>query len=528
MNDKQTYIKYFANNKKAQEFLLKENNNDTFNSFFNFYQNSFVGKIGFNNLTFNELTIKLITQTLINKIKNNNQKINFLLAHDGSDKQLYQFVLDQAYVLSANNINVIIFDKNQPVHESFLKYSLIKTQNITICSYLSRFTYDGQYKLSFYTGSGQPVNTKILSTISQEISVLDPFSIKTFQNDLKKINYEILVSEYTNFLTQNNLTQSINKLLNIGIIRDETSINFVRKIMGKNDFGYTLIKKNNLPDQPNEIKLPNILIKKHKQINYLVKFSYDKKKLYVYAKKESKNLFTSTFQLININDLILNYFVFANTVLITNKKYQPLKEIKYSIANDEVGFKNIAKKYELKINEVWNNKFFVSQQDNYLYLNENNEIYYSWLNYQSLDPYLTLTILSDMFNYYQTQELSFFEYAKKNLSYVLHNNISTFSYKCSFKNIESFETKIFNQKQLAGIDILQIEDLRDHVLEKEKYIAKFWLNENEWILIKYNFEYKNLDFIVSETIKTNLNVATKLKKFFKKFLSKYSNPLLNL
>ncbi|WP_145960813.1 hypothetical protein [[Mycoplasma] phocae] len=501
--------------------LYREDKN--FLNSFSYINNSFVATLGFGNYKFNELTIKLWAQALADELKGQNLKI--LIAHDGSNDNFSSYTNSISNIFKANKMQPFVFFKQAPISKNFIKFVLNKIDGINLVIYLSKYTYDNNYAISIFDGRGMPVAFKFLEKIVNRLDSTTLNDINEFEDEANFLDFNKLLNEYVAEIIKYNHTQSGNKLITIGIVLDNLSESFIKRIMGKNDIGYQFVKNKFLEDKPKVINLPLTSTAKFKNINYIFKFSYDFQKLYIY-KKIRRFSFVPRYELIDINELIANYLIFINSILKTNDLAKNIQAIKSTLFTKNNLFESIAKKYDLSYNVGF---FYEGSQDSEiinLFFNENYEINLGFSHSRYGDAFLAASIFTDMFNYYETQHMKFDDIKNHNLIQIDDLLISNFSFVCDPKNLESFETKIFSQVTLNQIPVTKVDDLRENIFNKEKYLAKIHFESNEWIGIKYSYELKRLLFVCQENKKTRGNLSQNLKKYFATTLRNYVKPII--
>ncbi|TPD98250.1 hypothetical protein R9B83_00730 [Metamycoplasma equirhinis] len=517
MNKYNEYLDYYKNNNKKILKKIEQIDEKKFNEKLPHLNNSFIGEKGISCAKFNDATIKLFAQSFCDTLANKKAKI--LLAHDGSNNEFISYLKNINYVFKANKISSYLFFKNAPVSYSFLKYSTSKIKEFDFIIYLSQYSFNNFISLSIYNKNCDSINNETIEKISNNMINSSLYNVKEFLDEPLYLNLEKLLNEYTSEIIEFNHTKSDNKIIRLGIIDNNLNKLFIKKIMGKNDFGYKNLKFTLTEDCPMKIRIKLYQLHKLKNINYLIKFSYDFKKIYVYARRNSFE-----YSLIDINSLAANYILFVNNVAKTNEKSIKIDKILCSIANNIELFERIAKKYDLKFSIDLNNQLIEKKS---LKINENFEMNFGFLDGRNSDAFLSLSVIADMLNYYETQHFKFKEIEIQNLTQIEDSIVSMFSIPCHFDNIESFETKLFSQTFINQIEIKELQDIRNYATnEKERYIAKItFTNETESLFVKYSYELQAIIFICKEKRKPG-NIYLKFKKYFVKFLANYSNPLI--
>ncbi|MBN0970656.1 hypothetical protein [Mycoplasma phocoeninasale] len=498
-------------------------NDKNFLNSFSYINNSFVATLGFGNYKFNKLTIKLWAQALANELKGQNLKI--LIVHDGSNENFDSYTKSIANIFKANKMQPFMLFKQAPASKNFIKFILNKIDGINLVVYLSKYTYDSNYAISIFDNKGLPVAFKFLEKIVNRLDITSLGDINEFEDEANFLDFNKLLNEYVAEIVNYNHTESGNKLITIGIVYDNLSESFVKRIMGKNDIGYRFVKNKFTEDKPKVIYLPITAASKFKNINYIFKFSYDFQKLYIY-KKQNRMSIMPKYELIDINELIANYLIFVNSILKTNKNSKTIHEIKSTLLTKNSLFETIAKKYDLSYNIGFFYENSLDTNNINLFFNENYEINFGFSQSRYGDAFLAASIFSDMFNYYETQHMKFDDLKNQNLIQIDDLLITNFSFNCDSKNLESFETKIFSQMTINQIEISRIEDLRENIFNKEKYLAKIHFEEHEWVGIKFSYELNRLLFICQENKKTKGNLAQNLRKYFAMTLRAYAKPII--
>ncbi|TPR53373.1 hypothetical protein [Metamycoplasma neophronis] len=525
LKDWKDYYNNVAIAKKIEkDYLIK---GESFDKYMPYFNNYFIGSIGYGLNAINEISLQILAQALVNQLNNRNIKENYniLLCHDGTSKDNVKFLDAMGHTFLAARMKVIKFANDEGITLPFLKHTLNKTKNIDIVFYISKYTIDNKYTIALFNREGKPFGTKILGTLAQACENINIHEIKEFIDVCARLDFAKLMNEYIESIYKHNYLLSGNKLIKIACIEDNLNHSFFKKIMGKNDFEYKIIKHNAKEEGAQFINISTRYLRELSNIKYLVKFSYDHKRVYFYSRIKS-SILMPRFQLIDINLLIANFLVFTNNVICSNNKFTKITSVKSTCATRSDLFNLLAKKYYLNYEET----FTYTKQDltepSFLYFNEKYDVITSWNQGFGQDAYLTFSMIVNMLNYYETQSMKLDDINAYNLSQLNHNLLSSFSINCSLENLEPFETKLFAQSELNRLEISATEDLRHINAEKERYIAKIYFEENEWLVIKYSFELKKLIFICQETKTTKGEFAKKFKRFFTKFLKNYEHNFM--
>ncbi|WP_412031507.1 hypothetical protein [Metamycoplasma buccale] len=519
------WLEYFSGNKKIYKELKKIKNKGILPSDFTsplfLLKNKFIAKNGLGHNKFNEITLHAIAQSYVNLLQKSigdlqNQYI--LLASDGFDNEYEKYLDYLQDVFNAYRIKVLRFKDSLPVTKSFLLYVINKTKNINTTIYISKYSVlKSLTSVEFINDKGANFLSNEIQNIYNMMQEIDPFSCHIFYDDYFKLDSERLLSEYADEILKANHNEGGNKLLKIGIVTDNTSNAFVKKILGRNDISYTLINKTIKKEKPNKIYLP---LWKNQKFDYLLKFSYDHKKVFLYAKKSNSLCFG--YSLVDISNLVAVYLNFLNTTQSTNENFSSSNLIISSKASKEYLIDAVAQKFALQskteiildFNEIVN-------LPNVLYFNEINEFYLS-SNIKYCDEMLPVSTIVDMLNYYKTQNLNFAELYKNLTNNLQKFDLNTFEINVEkYNKINTFENEIIKLKRISLFEISNIENLQQFELEKEKYISKIHFNEYEWLLIKYSKETKKLIFFVHEPSSNKQLIFKKLKKHFCKNIFLY-------
>ncbi|WP_427902915.1 hypothetical protein [Metamycoplasma alkalescens] len=478
---------------------------------------------------FNEETIKLLAQAIVNVLnKDKIFEIKMLIANDGSHKLLANFEKKMVNVISFQCGKLYTYEKNLPVSEAFLKFTNDAADAFLISIYLHKYNHHNKYAISFFNKDNEPINHKFIKKILEEYKNLQFEDIKEFIDEYQKLNFNKILKEYTDFILQKNFTKNPNHLLKIGVINSSLQNTFVKRILGKNDIAYTVLKNKNKEEKPHLLKFSWWHYSNLKNVEYIIKFSYDFKKLYLYKRNYHKKLCLQ-YELIDISDLISNYLAFINNYHINiNKNFQPIKNLYTSYFIKQQNIEEIADKLQLnlKIDWIFNPNKIIDQ--NSLYFDEEYNVFLSNSKKYGYDAFAFLSVIVDMLNYYQTQEMKYDDICEQNLVFQKQFLVSEFKYYCDFKNLSDFETKLFVQDKIGQLKVNSIENITNYFKnDNEKYIAKFNFAKNEWMSIVYDFKNENLIFIIHETNKTKGNIAKKIKNFMYKFTKKYHKPLID-
>ncbi|SYV89943.1 Uncharacterised protein, partial [Metamycoplasma alkalescens] len=133
----------------------------------------------------------------------------------------------------------------------------------------------------------------------------------------------------------------------------------------------------------------------------------------------------------------------------------------------------------IKIDWVFNPNKIIDQ--NSLYFDEEYNVFLSNSKKYGYDAFAFLSVIVDMLNYYQTQEMKYDDICEQNLVFQKQFLVSEFKYYCDFKNLSDFETKLFVQDKIGQLKVNSIENITNYFKnDNEKYIAKFNFAKNEW------------------------------------------------
>ncbi|BAP39756.1 hypothetical protein [Metamycoplasma canadense] len=513
-------------NKLFPEYLKNISQKET--EFFEYKNNHILGKIGPNFNCFNEVTIELLSYAIVNILKSKNLDIKLLIANDGLSKYASFFEKKIANIISYYTQKIYCFKNHTPVSEAFFKYTNLITESFGMIIYFHKFSEDNKFAISFFNKNNDPLSEEIIKEIIKEYKKININDNKNTTNDLNFLNFDKLLKEYTDFLIKKNFTKDANHLLNIGIIYSSLQNTFIKKILGKNDIAYKVFKKNFKKDKPLLINFSFFYFKSLKNIDYIIKFSYDYKKLYLYKRNYSKKT-SLCFELVDITDLICNYLSFTNTILNTNRNFSPIKKIYSNNLVKKEYILSIASYFKLDFQINWLFRPNLINDENSIYFDEENNVYLFNSKKIGYDAFSFFTVLIDMLNYYKTQGMKYEDICSQNLSFIDQLKITEFEIHCIKENVINFETKLFIQDNISLIKVNSIENVKEYYKnEFQKYIAKFNFEQSEWMSIKYDFKNEKLIFLVCETKKTNGNLAKKIKKYMKKFTKKYNKPLIKL
>lgn len=507
--------------------IFLDNISNKNNSLFNLRNNSVIGQIkeGFNN--FNEVTIKLLAFS-INKVLLNNTKspIKILIANDGSHKYLSYFEKELLNLINQEQILTYSYEKNEPVSKAFLAFTNSITEAFTIIIYVHKYDEKNNFAISFFNKNVEPLNFELVKLFLKEYQNISIDMIKDKNNLNPNLDFQKILKEYTDFLLNKNFTNNANHLLKIGVINSPLQNSFVKKILGKNDIAYTILKNSFKTDKPQFLKYSLLNYSLLKNIEYIFKFSYDYQKVYLYKRNKNKKYFFY-YELVDMTDLVSNYLSFINNYESTNNQFSEIKNVVCSHLTKKENIINIASRYKINLNFSWNFDSKKYPKSNLLFFDEDYQIYLDNNKNIKYDGFMFLNILIDMLNYYETQEMKYEDICKRNLDKSHELLINYFSFDCAEENLINFETKLYMQTLIAQIKISSIENVKENFKNiDEKYVAKFNFEPREWMAIKYNFKYKQLIFVIQENRKTKGNVAKKINRFMTKFTLKYNKPLI--
>ncbi|AZZ65250.1 hypothetical protein DMC14_000295 [Metamycoplasma phocicerebrale] len=490
--------------------------------------NSIIAEIGTGFDKFNEITIKLISQALINFFKSKNLKfLKFLIANDGSNKYMPILEKNIANVISCQENKAYIFNKHEPIHEAFLKFSADLTDDFSISIFLRK--YDKQkYALSFFNKNNDFVPNEVLKNVIEEYKKIEFSDVVEFDDEPEELDFKKVLNEYTKKVLQKNFTSGANHVLKIGVINTKLQNSFVKKILGKNDIAYTILNNRLKEDKPKKIKYSLVYLSVLKNIEYIFKFSYDYRKLYIYKRNYSKKI-TIEYELLDISDLVVNYLSFLNNYVNTNQEFTELSKVFSSNFVKKENLSSVCTRYKLEYANKWIVNFKnIYPNNDAIYFDEAYHLLITNTKNYGYDAFVLLSVFVDMFNYYKTQDMHYNDIIDQNLDLISKLIITEFEYDCDTTNVSDFETKLFIQDSIAQIKVLSIEDIKNYYKDNYKYIAKFNFNEKEWMGLKYDFKNKKIIFTIQETISTKGNMAKKIKKYMSRFTKKYVVPLLDI
>ena len=526
MNKFNEWYEYYEKNKNAIKAITKyeKNNDELFFNQIKLIDNKFVAKKGFGNNKFNEVTIKAITKAFVSFLVINQKiqrKLNVLICADEYFTTDDNYLSYMNQVLNAYGFNAYCFNNNFAVTKQFLLFSIKKIKKLDAIIYFSKFNNRDFYNIDFLDNKANNFSSTEMLNIYEIYQKLNPFLIKAFMDRPIYFDVDKLLDEYADFIMNFNFNQLGNKILNLGIYPSPTIKPFVKKILGWNDISYSFINNKNIDDY--EINRKNIYLASN--YDYICKFSYDYQKLYLYEKK-SKGII-SKYTLVDPLIIYSVYFYYINNSYPTNDNYSQIQNLICSDSLDLEIFHMLSNRYNINYQHKFlNNLDFNNLENNTIYFSENNKLYIKNDMVNISDAMLMLSILSDMLNYLKTQNLklsNMFELQAKSLPKIYLNS---FSIPVANENIDAFETKTFLQNSINFHDITNITDLRNIKDDREKYICRIDFNANEWVTIKYSFEYNCAIFNVCETTRTKNTLFKKVKQFFKKFLFGYDVYIL--
>ena len=526
MNKFNEWYEYYKKDRKITRIIAKfeKNASETFFENIKLIDNKFVAQKGYGNNKFNELTLKAITKAFVTYLILNRKiykKLDILICADEYFPKDNNFISYVNQVLNAHGINAYCFNNDFATTKQFLLFSIKKIGKLDAVIYFSKFNNRDFYSVDFLNGEGNNFLNEQILKIYEIYKDINPFLIKTFMDKPIYFDTEQLLDEYADYAIDFNFNQLGNKILNLGIYTSDTIKPFVKKILGWNDISYSFIKFKGNDDYISNQKNIYLPFK----YDYICKFSYDYQKLYLYERK-SKGII-SKYSLIEPSVIYSMYFYYINNNYPTNDKF---KQIKKLICSDSLNleiFQMLTNRFNVNYEHRFlNNNNLFSIDEGTMYFSENNKIYIKNELINISDSMVMLSVLSDMLNYFKTQNLklsTFFEMQSKSLPPLY---LSSFSIPVANENIDAIETKIFLQNNINFNNIESILDLRNLKDNSEKYICKINFSSNEWVVIKYSFEYNCVIFNVCETNKTKTSLFKKMKQFFKKFLQGYNVYIL--
>ncbi|MGX9340279.1 hypothetical protein ACWXVM_03040 [Mycoplasma sp. 2261] len=505
-----------------------ESTNNKINSNFVSRNNHIIAKIkaGYDN--FNEVTIKLLGFAIKNVLSNvSKDKKSILIANDGSHKFLAFFENELIDKINGDHIDSYGYEKNEPVSRAFCSFTNSVSEAFVVIIYLHKYD-NNNFAISLYGKNNEPLNHKIIEYILDEYTKVSIDLVKDSNTQMRNLNFRKILKEYTDFLLSKNFTKNANHILKIGVISSALQDSFVKKILGKNDIAYTVLKDTFKLDKPNYLKFSIFKLALLKNVDYIFKFSFDYEKVYLYRRNNKQKYFIQ-YDLVDISDLVINYLSFTNNYTNTNNDFKNLKSIATSNLCKKENITNIANKYKINLGFSWKFDSKNIEKPDFMFFNEDYQVYFSNDKKIKYDAFLFFNILVDMLNYYQTQEMRYDDICDQNLDLSNKLIISEFVYDCHPSNVVDFETKLYMQDSIAQLKVSTIEDVRKNFKDSDtKYVAKFNFEQREWMAIKYDAKYEKLIFVIQEKNNTRGNIAKKIKKFMYKFTIKYDKPLINL
>ncbi|TPI01184.1 hypothetical protein [Mycoplasma struthionis] len=522
MLDFEDYKRYYHLDAKKLSYLknLESLEIKKFMQSFNYINNKFLAPIAFDNHSFNELSVLFLSQAIAKEAFLKNYK-TILIATDKSHPFLLKAIKIIENVLAANDIKVINYSEYEAVNESFLIYTVKKIKNFDLAIYLNQYSFEGIFALNIFNSKGKNIENEFIKNVLNNLENLNYGDIKEFQNDNDKIDFEKLINEYTDDCLENTFLKKANKQLSIGFISSQYNMSFIKKIIGRSDIEYQIFNKKIKEDKPEKITFPLIFTKKLAKINYFVKFSFDSKRFFIYYKLK-KNRFNITYKLIDINDLILLYILFSNHISSINYENKKLNSVIGTLATKKEAIYNISTKFNLLYKNEFYENLDLSNLNNYLYYDENFNISFYEEKFADFDLFSNLIKIIDMFNYYQTQSMDFNRLYEQNISVYTKNLINYASFDCTLDNLSNFLTKLSAQKDIAALPFSALENLENYQSEKEQYIAKYYFQENENLVIKYSYDLQKVIIICQESFETQGNLFRTFKHYFKYFLKNFS------
>ncbi|QJG66750.1 hypothetical protein [Mycoplasma phocoenae] len=509
---------YFKSDKKVLKQLKKIRVNDAdseFNQDINIIEGSFVAPLGVGYNKFNKATVSGLVSGFVqylDSIKTNCSKFNVLLAHDGSNDQLKELLKDMGQVLINAGINVHLFLENEPVAKNFALYSLKQTKDINILFYFSRYTEKfNDYALSLFNTNGQQIGLNFIEKIFEFYKSLNIFEVKKSNDDFIYLKTDLLQKEFSNELTKLKIRSNDVQKLTFGVYTYNNSVNLVKKIFGSIDAPYILINKIRF------INESTILLFKNKNVfknSYIFVLNEDCTNVDVFA-CSYKNIYKK----INIENLWFMYINFYSTMTqIMNKK--PMFE-KLKISD----FSNVHFQKENTVfkQNIIKESLITKEKDEQLYLqiNEDGKAYTNLENFNHYNSLITLTLFTEMMNYYATQNID--------LVSKMNNNMET----RNITPVESFAMDLDRSLLISLIDILQKSDsINDKLITKkylmnniknteQQFLIKCQFSSTEWMGLKFNkMSDELIVYLQNNQLSSQINV---FKKYFHKIIKQISN-----
>ncbi|MDC8915851.1 hypothetical protein PT306_02560 [Metamycoplasma hyosynoviae] len=525
------WYEYFKKDKTSlkllKQYVKKYDQNLLFNTSIKPINNKFVAKIGMGNNRFNEITIKALIKAYLSTFAVKSpiftHKLNILIASDehgiGKINNFVEYITE---VVNGYGLSSICFKAQTPVTKQFLIFAIKKIEKLDGIIYFSKFNENDSYSLEFIDNYGNDLEDERILKINEVFQNMDMFDIKTFSDRPTYLNIDMLLEEYTNYVLKFNYNHYGNKVLNLGIYASQTIQPFIKKVMGWNDLAYTFISHKKSETFYNTIQKN---IKTYRKFDYLVKFSSDYQKLYLY--ENSSRGLINTYKHIKPWILYSVLISYLNQNYPTNDEFEPFKEIIVSDICNLESIQKLCAKYKIKYDtKILASTNYKTLKNSTLYVSEDNKAYISNQVSQISDAMIALSIISDMVNYYKTQNTSILK-LYKNLNKANEPvYIHSFANKVNLKNLGDFETKLFMQKDIAGFQIETLDDLRYIHDQTDKYICKIKLFDKHELFIKYSYQFASIVCYVKEIGKSKNKIFKKVSQFFKRFTLGYDNYIL--
>ncbi|AWX42661.1 Uncharacterised protein [Metamycoplasma cloacale] len=519
-------LEFYANNKKILNKISSLRNKQLDNIFdnkINVVNQTFFGKKGYQSDCINEFSITKLSMSIIEFLKqqhSNLKNINILIACDDLSnslkKEYLQLIID---ILNSIEAKIVIYSKKASVSTNLIEYSMHKIKNIDYCIYLHDFNYLDQLNLgiSFFIQE-QTINlAEKIAFIYQQYDLVNSWNVQYFKDDILEIDITKITNEYINEIRTFNYYQNGNKLIKIGIDVPKCQIRNMTQILGREDYSYQIVHKHVF-----DKKQFNLTLFKKNNFDYIISFNKNQTQLKIFSKTKNKLIYR--YNEINFNYLIICYLYYINLNLPKQNPNINVKNIVYSYEFNQSMFEYLQQRHSLNIKDkkIFNlSKIF--DIDNLLYLDDWNRFYLSNDRIMNYNLPMQSLILIDMLNYFQTQHIGINDILNeiKDKQQLIYSNY--FKIKIDSKNLEAFITKLFVQRELGQISITEIYDLRNQNNDINSYIARFHFENNETLLVKFDWHTSELIFYVYEGMKTKQNIYLRLKSYFKSFTRNFKN-----
>ncbi|MBN0919332.1 hypothetical protein [[Mycoplasma] gypis] len=519
--DFNSWLDFFAKNKKAL-FEIKKHRTDTIDSEFfqdiKLNEGTFVAEVGYGFNKFNEATVRGIAQAYVFYLKTlhkNLHEVKVLIATDGSSKEFNNFMIQFGEVLMASNIKVYLFERNVNVTNDFCFFALQKVEEIDNLIYFSNFSRSHEQKaLYIYENKVKRLPSQKIDTIyNLYLNDVNIFFTRTLSDDFNYLKIDMLVYEYVDEILKLQVRSFDNKKLKVSVVSNPSTNYFVQKILGKMDYSYRFIKKNNHSVNKKLFFKKFAFIHSHdKTQNYIFEFTEEGKNLVVYEKT-----FGSFYKRIDNNDLFMAYLEFIGKEMKMNQKNLRYENIFLSLFSrnnlfklDEKYFKNMTKRIFLS------DRDYRIEKSYFMNIDEDGRLFVKKPYMIQNNGLMSFVIILEMLNYFNTQKKTFSQ-VKRDLDKLYGNEkLDIYHYPISRQHLKEFLEIIQNLKQISGRFVNNNEPMTTYRSFESQYVYKIYFDNNEWLGIK--FDKINDEIVVYNLVKKQKHDVKNVRKFIKNLI----------